>query len=142
MLKRKFEIIEGTGGSGPTYIDNVSTGGFTGIVDADGTPYFKGRPRGGNQPPPTGGGHDVTIATLETRLQGAFFWLGLLTAAVGVAFLFLIARNDAVGRDVTDVKIAVAAQGATLQSVKEGIDRLAANQNKPKDAPEAGSQNR
>ena len=78
---------------------------------------------GGSVGPP--GGYDVEIATLTQRLKGAFVWLGLLTGAAGVAFIFSLERVDEVNNGVGDVKTSVAAQGATLHEMKDSLNRLA-----------------
>ena len=80
---------------------------------------------GGAANPPPPGGHEATIATLQTKVNGAFLWLGLLSFGFAGAFLFLINQTNSVSRDVTDVKMSVAAQSSTLQGVKESVDRIA-----------------
>ena len=66
----------------------------------------------------------MNIATLQTQVRGAFAWLGLLTFASGVAFLFLLSQIGEVNKGISNVQTTVAGQSATLQAVKESVDRL------------------
>jgi hypothetical protein len=78
-------------------------------------------------PPPTTGGHDVEIAKLQQNVRGAFVWLGLLSVASGVAFLFLLGRIDTgfekVNDDVGQLQTSIAAQTATLQAIDARLIR-------------------
>ncbi len=84
----------------------------------------------------------MELAKLGTRINGAFAWLGFLTVASGVAFLFLIGQFGEVNKGVTEVKSTVAAQSATMQAVKESVDRLADNMDRQNDNSQTSPQKR
>lgn len=95
---RNLRLAGGTDTQQAATVYDQSTGGLvpTGIVDPHGNHYFRSQPN--FNPASTGGsstgGSDVELATLRQRLNGAFLWLTVLTAASGIAFLFLISRLD------------------------------------------------
>jgi hypothetical protein len=70
----------------------------------------------------------VDIATLKTRLTGAFVWLTILTAAAGFGFIFLISTMNGGFRDLNsrigEVEKTAAAQTATLDAVKDATQRI------------------
>ena len=123
----RLRLAGGTDAPSATIFDN-GTGSLvpTGIIDENGNHYFRAKPTAGTGQTggPSSGGHDVELATLKQRLNGAFLWLGLLTIASGIAFLFLLGRVDTVNQNVSGLQSSVAGQTATLQAVKESLDRL------------------
>ena len=78
---------------------------------------------GMGSPPPTGG-HDVDIGKLQTHIRWIERGLAGLAAAAGIAFLFLLGRIDEVNKNVGTVQVAMAAQNATLQDIKDNLGRL------------------
>ena len=106
--------------------------------------YLKGRqieggppPPGGNPPPPPtsgggepplqSGGHEVTIATLQQKVNGAFLWLSLLTVAFGVAFLYTMGkvddRFDKLDQPIREIQASISGQTATLKAIDDRLSR-------------------
>jgi len=77
----------------------------------------------------------VTLARLETKISGAFVWLGILTAAFGGAFIFYLWLMFGVRTDLASMNQTIAVQGVTinemnntLSSINQKIDRPVAKQ--------------
>jgi hypothetical protein len=66
----------------------------------------------------------VDIGKLETRIKGAFLWLGLLSAVCGAALLFIVSSLNDLRKDVGDVKASVASQAATTTGLQGSLTRI------------------
>jgi hypothetical protein len=85
-------------------------------------------------PPPSGGGssphsggQEVTVAKLQEHIRGAFVWLGMLTVAFGIAFLYTIGkvddRFDKLDQPVREIQSVLAGQTATLKAIDDRLLR-------------------
>lgn len=77
---------------------------------------------GGAQPPD--GGNVSRLATVESHIKSAFLWLKMLSAAAGVAFLFLITQLLDMKKDVGGIQAASAAQAATSTAIQGSLVRI------------------
>ena len=66
----------------------------------------------------------MDIGKLQTHIRWIERGLAGLAAAAGIAFLFLLGRIDEVNKNVGTVQVAMAAQNATLQDIKDNLGRL------------------
>lgn len=70
----------------------------------------------------------MELATIKQRLNGAFAWLTMLSAAAGVAFLWLLSSTNSgfekVNEKISTVGKVVASQSAQLDGVKESLQRI------------------
>lgn len=79
------------------------------------------------------------MTRIETRLSGAFVWLGLLTLAVGVGFLFLLGQissgYDKVDSRLRTVEQSTAAQLETLKAMDRRLESIDQQLAEPGPAP-------
>jgi hypothetical protein len=66
----------------------------------------------------------VNIVRLETRMNGAFLWLSLLTVASGIVALIFFSNFASVEKEIGSVNQAVAVQSATLNGMQGSLNRI------------------
>lgn len=131
MSRPNLQLVsDWTSASGSTRVDTGTTAGDftpTGIVDADGNHYFKGRPDG-NSPKGTGGGNDGTTPLwkldVSRDVQIAKWGLLALMSAFASAFLFFNDEFKDVRKDIASIQANSAAQTATSGAIRDTLSRI------------------
>ena len=89
----------------------------------------------GSSPPP--GGNDVNVTKLQEHIKGAFLWLAVLTAAFGIAFIFMINRMDdrfdKIDTPLRDIQSGVAAGNATMKDIDARLSRVETREDNARD---------
>jgi hypothetical protein len=79
------------------------------------------------------------VGKLETKIQGAFLWLSLLTIACGIVALIFFSNFASIEREIGGVNQSVAVQSTTINGMDRTLTRIEDKLDKANGQPESSS---